>query len=96
MTWPSQTGPALEPTDEADDPAPIPKKSAVIHGTRSQPGASSRRQPRGGVGAAPCSGYSAWNVVAVTACPRRPEELDQASSWALGRVEKIVGMMFFG
>ena len=28
-------------------PIPMKKKSAVIHGTRSQPGASTRRQPVG-------------------------------------------------
>ena len=36
-------------------PSPIPKKSAVIHGTRSQPGARSRPQPvRPGEGGACC------------------------------------------
>src|SRR5215210_6989168 len=56
----SQPASARIPTTS---PNPSPKKSAVIHGARSHPGATSRRQPVGGGAETGCPASSATAVI---------------------------------
>src|SRR6266545_2258138 len=54
-------------------PNPIPKKSAVVHGTRSQPGARTLRQPVGGGAGGACTACSKTSVTARSPYPARPQ-----------------------
>ena len=95
ITWPSQIGsqPSSQRTRHTI-PAPIPKKSAVIHGTRSQPGASRRRNPsRRRLGRRVYRVRVVQRDVGHFLPPARNET--SAASWALGSDENVVGMIPF-